>query len=37
MLQQECRFNERKKNRVVANVAVARGLAGWCWSPATLN
>ena len=31
------RFNERKKNHVVANVAVARELAGWCWSLATLN
>jgi transposase len=35
--QQWCRFNERKKNHVVANVAVARELAGWCWSLATLE
>lgn len=35
--QQWCRFNERKKNRVVANVAIARELAGWCWSLATLE
>lgn len=26
----------RKKNTVVANVAVARELAGWCWSLATM-
>jgi hypothetical protein len=26
------RFTERKKRPVVANVAVARELAGWCWS-----
>ena len=35
--QQWCRFNERKKPHVVANVAVARQLAGWCWSLATLT
>jgi transposase len=35
--QQWCRFNERKKHHVVANVAIARELAGWCWSLATLN
>ena len=35
--QQWCRFNERKKPHVVANVAIARELAGWCWSLATLN
>ena len=35
--QQWCRFNERKKPRVVANVAIARQLAGWCWSLATLT
>jgi transposase len=35
--QQWCRFLERKKNPVVANVAIARELAGWCWSLATLN
>ena len=31
------RFNERKKRTVIANVAVARELAGWCWSLATLE
>ena len=30
-------FNERKKKPVVANVAIARELAGWCWSLATLE
>ena len=30
-------FNERKKRPVIANVAVARELAGWCWSLATLH
>lgn len=35
--QQWCRFNERKKPHVVANVAIARELAGWCWSLATLE
>jgi transposase len=35
--QQWCRFNERRKNHVVANVAIARELAGWCWSLATLE
>ena len=35
--QQWCRFLERKKNPLVANVAIARELAGWCWSLATLN
>jgi transposase len=34
--QQWCRFNERKKPHVGANVAIARELAGWCWSLATL-
>src|SRR5207245_13349 len=29
-------FNLRKKRGVVANVAVARELAGWCWSLAVL-
>jgi transposase len=29
-------FRARKKNTVVANVAIARELAGWCWSLATL-
>jgi transposase len=27
---------ERKKNPLVANVAVARELSGWCWSLATM-
>ena len=31
------RFNERKKRTVIANVAVARELAGWCWSLAVLE
>lgn len=35
--QQWCRFNERKKPHVVANVAIARQLVGWCWSLATLT
>jgi hypothetical protein len=35
--QQWCRFNERKKPHLVANVATARELAGRCWSSATLN
>jgi transposase len=30
-------FIERKKRPVIANTAVARELAGWCWSLATLN
>lgn len=34
---QWCRFNERKKPHVVANIAIARELAGWCWSLATLQ
>jgi transposase len=29
-------FQQRKKRPVIANVAVARELAGWCWSLATL-
>jgi transposase len=31
------RFNERRKRSVVANVAVARELAGWCWSLAVMD
>jgi len=31
------RFNQRRKRHVVANVAVARELAGWCWSLAVLE
>lgn len=30
-------FNERGKNPLVANVAIARELAGWCWSLATMD
>jgi transposase len=30
-------FQARKKRPVIANVAVARELAGWCWSLATLE
>ncbi len=29
-------YVERKKRPVLANVAVARELAGWCWSLATM-
>jgi len=31
------RFDTRKKCPVVANAAIARELAGWCWSLAVLN
>ena len=31
------RFDDRKKRSVVANAAVARELAGWCWSLAVLD
>jgi len=30
-------FGQRKKRPVIANVAIARELAGWCWSLATLE
>jgi len=30
-------FDARKKRPVVANTAVARELAGWCWSLAVLQ
>jgi hypothetical protein len=30
-------FLQRKKRPVVANVAIARELAGWCWSLAILD
>jgi len=30
-------FNTRKKRSVVANAAIARELAGWCWSLAVLD
>ncbi|MDQ3781843.1 MAG: IS110 family transposase, partial [Actinomycetota bacterium] len=29
-------YAERKKRPVLANVAVAREMAGWCWSLATM-
>jgi transposase len=31
------RFDARKKRPVVASAAIARELAGWCWSLATLD
>ena len=31
------RFNERGKRHVIANVAIARELAGWCWSLAVMH
>jgi len=30
-------FNDRKKRSVVATAAIARELAGWCWSLAVLD
>ena len=30
-------FNLRRKRPVIANVAIARELAGWCWSLAVMN
>lgn len=30
-------FNLRRKRAVIANVAIARELSGWCWSLATLE
>jgi len=30
-------FLDRRKRGTVANVAIARELAGWCWSLATLE
>ena len=30
-------FTERRKRPVVANVAIARELAGWCWSLAVMD
>jgi transposase len=29
-------YLEHKKRPVIANVAIARELAGWCWSLATM-
>ena len=31
------RFDDRKKRPVIANAAIARELAGWCWSLAVLD
>jgi len=31
------RFDERKKRSITANAAIARELAGWCWSLAVLD
>lgn len=31
------KFTERRKRPVIANVAIARELAGWCWSLAVLQ
>jgi transposase len=31
------RFMERNKKPTIANVAIARELAGWCWSLAVLE
>lgn len=31
------KFNERNKKTTIANVAIARELAGWCWSLAVLE
>jgi transposase len=30
-------FDHRRKHPVVANAAIARELAGWCWSLAVLD
>jgi transposase len=30
-------FNQRRKPHAIANVAIARELAGWCWSLATMQ
>ena len=31
------KFIERRKRHTVANVAIARELAGWCWSLAVMH
>jgi transposase len=31
------RFNQRRKRPTIANVAIARELAGWCWSLAVMD
>ena len=30
-------FDQRKKRPVIANAAIARELAGWCWSLAVMH
>jgi len=30
-------FNLRRKRPVIANIAIARELAGWCWSLAVMG
>jgi hypothetical protein len=30
-------LNDRRKDPVIANVAIARELAGWCWSLAVMD
>jgi transposase len=35
--QRWARFNERGTRHVIANVAIARELAGWCWSLAVMD
>jgi transposase len=37
LYQRWAEFDHRSKRPVVANVAVARELAGWCWSLAVMN
>ena len=36
-IEQWCAFQRTQKHPVVANVAIARELAGWCWSLATMD
>jgi transposase len=31
------RFNDRRKRPTIANAAIARELAGWCWSLAVMD
>jgi hypothetical protein len=31
------RFDQRQKRPVIANPAIARELAGWCWSLAVID
>ena len=35
--QQWVSFTARKKRTVIANVAIGRQLAGWCWSLAVID